>query len=234
MDGPLFTGTWYFPGVLEIGTYPVAFAGRDDGIAYWGTVLDQALKYQVSAVEGFQPTGSNASDNLLYAGRVTYNVLDPEPAYVNASTYYGSKDILAFSAAYQMESGAFGNGAGDYSAYTLEALYEVPLANGHVPTVELSYQDYDKDGFGAVTGEGSGYYLVAGYKVSSFRPHVRYQEFEPEASGQANVERLDAGIDYLLNGHSGKITATYTDNRNNNQSSATQDAAFNLGFQFQI
>lgn len=233
MDGPLFTGTWYFPGALEIGTYPVAFAGRDDGIAYWGTVLDQSLKYQIAAVEGFTP-GGNSPDNLLYAGRVTYNVLDPEPAYVNASTYYGSKDILAFSAAFQTESGAFSNGAGDYSSYNAEMLYEVPLENGHVPTLELSYQDYDKDGFGTATGEGSGYYAVAGYKVGSFRPHARYQEFEPEASGQANVERIDAGVDYLLNGHSGKVTATYTDNFGNAQSSGTQNSAFNLGLQFQI
>lgn len=235
MDGPLFTGTWYFPGALEIGTYPVAFAGRDDGLAYWGTVLDQSLKYQLAAVEGFQPSG-NAPDNFLYAGRVTYNVLDPEPAYVNASTYYGSKDILAFSAAYQMESDAFvsGGNTGDYSSFNVEALYEVPLENGHVPTLELSYQDYDKDGMGTATGEGSGYYAVAGYKVGDFRPHARLQKYEFDDSSQANVERMDVGVDYLLNGHNGKITATYTDNYNNDQSSATQDSAFNLGMQFQI
>lgn len=233
MSGPFFTGTWYFPGALDIGTYPVAWAGRDDGLAYWGTVMDQSLKYQLAAVEGFEPSGSNAPDNFLYAGRVTYNVLDPEPAYVNASTYYGSKDILAFSAAYQTESDAFGAG-NDYSAYTVEGLYEVPLENGHVPTLELSYQDYDRNGTGSATNEGSGYFAVAGYKVGDFRPHARYQEFEPEQSGQANVERMDFGVDYLLNGHNGKITATYTDNYNSEQSSATEDSAFNLGMQFQI
>lgn len=228
LSGPFFQGDWHFPAMAS--NYPAVFAGRDNAVAYWGTVMDGSLKYQFTASEGYD-TSARGPDNLLYSGRVTYNFLDPEPGYYNASTYFGGKDILALSAGYQTESEVvYSPGSrGDYSSFNVELLYEKPLANGHVPTFEASYMDFDRDGIGKT---GTGYYVLGGYQVDSWKPHVRYQSFEPDASGSEESDRMDVGVDYILDGHDARISAIYTDNYGNDSSG--ENSAVTLGMQFQI
>ncbi|MBC8287264.1 MAG: hypothetical protein H8E42_07300 [Nitrospinae bacterium] len=66
--GPYFQNEW---DLLFVQVYPSIFAGRDDGVAIWGTTLDSKLKYQFSIFDGTNSstttaaTTSNQDDHLL-------------------------------------------------------------------------------------------------------------------------------------------------------------------------
>ena len=126
------------------------------------------FKYQIGAFEGKESNG----DHLLYAGRLTLNLLDPEPGYYNSSTYYGSRDVLAIGLVGMTQNNAAGgplaaSGAfGDFVGWNIDLLAEKNLGEMGVATVEGAYYDYDGDGVGAaaVKGtEGSGYFILASY-----------------------------------------------------------------------
>ena len=98
LSGPYFLNTWNFPGIPW--KYTQIWAGRDNGGAVWGQFKGGKFKYQVGA---FQGNANSGAPNI--AARLTLNLLDPEPGYYNASTYYGKKDILAIGAVYQVQPG---------------------------------------------------------------------------------------------------------------------------------
>ena len=99
--GPFYALPWSYPGVAS--NYPNIAAGRDNGATVWGKPFGGKLVYSVGAFEGHDksPTLAGASDKLLYAGRLAFNILDPEPApaYYTGGWYGGSKDILTVAVA---------------------------------------------------------------------------------------------------------------------------------------
>ena len=102
LSGPYYLNTWNFPagGTFGPHRYTSIHAGRDDGAAIWGQFQGGKFKYQVGV---FQGNGNSESPN--FAGRLTLNLLDPEPGYYNSSTYFGTKDIFAIGVVYQVQSG---------------------------------------------------------------------------------------------------------------------------------
>ncbi len=240
LSGPFYLNTFDFPFVQQ---YPNIFAGRDEGAAIWGQVGEGAFKWQFGAFEGIEEA-SNDSDNLLFAGRLVLNLWDPEPGYYNASTYYGEKDVLAIGLVGQYQQDAVGTGPsnqGDFEGWNIDFLMEKKLDLG-VVSLEGAYYDYDRDDFGSVTNEGTGWFALAsillppevgpdGWK-GKFQPFVRYQEFDPELSGEDDHERLEFGIGYVLRGHNARITATYSQDDAGSNSSTKN--IFKLGLQFQL
>ena len=238
LSGPYFLNSWDFPFVQA---YPNFFAGRDDGVAIWGQVGDGMFKYQFGAFEGKESNG----DHLLYAGRLTLNLLDPEPGYYNSSTYYGSKDILAIGLVGMTQNNAAGfvAGTGDFVEWNIDLLAEKNLGEMGVVTFEGAYYDYDGDGVGAATvggTEGSGYFILASYLcptqvgTGSFQgqiqPLVRYQSFDTDGV-LADRGVWDIALNYILNGHNARITANYS---LDDQGSGGDINIFKLGLQFQI
>ena len=64
LSGPYYLTTWNFPSVQA---YPAIFAGRDDGVAYWGQVNEGQFKWQFSVTEGPEdPVPAEDDDDLLY------------------------------------------------------------------------------------------------------------------------------------------------------------------------
>ncbi|HKO90351.1 MAG TPA: hypothetical protein VJU61_04320, partial [Polyangiaceae bacterium] len=96
LSGPYYQNAWNYP--TGVHAYPSAFNGRDDGLAFWGQINGGQFKYQLGFFGMDAPDGT---PDPRFAARVTYNVFDPEPGYYNSSTYYGTKNILAFGAALQ-------------------------------------------------------------------------------------------------------------------------------------
>ena len=151
LDGPFYLNVWSYP---LVSMYPSVAIGRDNGAVIWGKPMGGKVVYSVGAFGGHND-GAGDSDNsgdLLYAGRLVINFLDPEPApaYYNASTYYGSKDILSLGMVWQYQQNGVGNSpstAGDYSSGNLDLLFEKKLAGSDVLTIEGAYYHY---GLGAV------------------------------------------------------------------------------------
>jgi hypothetical protein len=127
LDGPYYLLAWDYPGLVS--RYPNYAVGRDDGVTVWGNV-DKKVVYSVGAFEGHNNVAgaSSESDNLLYAGRVAINLLDPElaPAYYTGSTYFGAADIFTIGlvAQYQRDGAGTATDKGDFLGYNIDVLYE--------------------------------------------------------------------------------------------------------------
>ncbi len=270
LDGPFYLNAWNFP-FTQFG-YPNIFQGRDDGVALWGEHCCGKFKWQVGVYEGENYggpvfAGHPDSDSLLMAGRVTLNLLDPEPGYYNASTYYGEKNILALGASAMHRNNALavpgqegvsgGMGKTDYTGWNLDFLYEVPLSNCGVATLEAAYYDFnDNDGVGprneAVvlpphghTRQGESYFILGSYLfprqccvlglAGRFQVLGRYQEYDHDAVGQegaAQTEAIDLQLNYIMFGHNARISAVWT--QLDDPKGAPESDTFTIGTQLQF
>ncbi|WP_052700381.1 hypothetical protein [Methylocucumis oryzae] len=95
--------------------------GRDEGINLWGAALDGHLKYVFGVFQGLKgsnyTTGgatANADNNLMYATRIAYNILNVEKApgyYTGGTAYGGDGDVLTVAGFAQYQE----DGAGSYT-----------------------------------------------------------------------------------------------------------------------
>ncbi len=247
LDGPYYLNAWDFPFVQK---YPAIFAGRDDGLAIWGQVGGGMFKYQFGVFDGTgtSVTGPNQSDSLLYAGRLTLNLLDPEPGYYNSSTYYGGKDVFAIGLVAMSQENAVGTTAapGDFNGWNADLLLEKNLGGAGTATLEGAYYDYDGDGkaLAPTTGDGSegnGYFALGSFlfpnKLGSgalsgqLQPMVRYQEFKNEGAVTGKHKRTDIALSHIINGHNARISLTYS---MDDPATGPDADIVKLGFQFQI
>ena len=246
LDGPFYLNAWLFP-YVQFG-YSNIFQGRDDGVALWGEHGGGRFKWQVGLFEGENTgapftAGHPATDNLMFAGRVVLNLLDPEPGYYNQSTYYGEKDILALGASMMHRHDALadfvGPGQADYTAWSLDFLFERKLANEGVATLEAAYYDFDdSDGVNPVTGlpvlnptffgnfatrQGESYFVLGSYLFPgsvSFgcldgRIQVmgRYQQYDHDTVGfvPGGVDdQVDFQVNYIMFGHNARLSFVWT------------------------
>ena len=265
LDGPFYLNAWNFP-FTQFG-YPNIFQGRDDGAALWGENCCGKFKWQVGVYEGENSggpvfEGHPASDSLMMAGRVTLNLLDPEPGYYNASTYYGEKNILALGAAAMHRNNALAaagdnGGTTDYTGWNLDFLYEVPLSNCGVATLEAAYYDFnDNDGVGpggtpitlpphGHARQGESYFVLGSYLFPQqccilglsgrFQVLGRYQEYDHDAVGQedaAQTEAIDLQLNYIMFGHNARVSAVWT--QLDDPKGAPESDTFTIGTQLQF
>ena len=227
MNGPFYGLTWnqYTQPLYAsdqggaAGTY-----GRDDGVTVWGT--SGKFQYAVGAFDGIEGFG-NTEDNVLWAGRFAYNILNMEdnPAYYTSSTYYGGLgNILTVALSFQTQDGGTGSAtsSGDFSGYTLDLLSETVLAGGNVLTIEAEYKDFDADwtpatvpvggnSFGLFDGDSwfvsAAYLLPQGGGMGRFQPYLRYVANNP--SDAADSDLTEVGVNYVISGHNARLNLNY-------------------------
>jgi hypothetical protein len=265
LSGPYYLNSFDFPFVQQ---YPAIFAGRDEGAAYWGQMGEGMFKWQFGAFEGdstnSDPEGSNEDGDLLYSGRLTLNLWDPEPGYYNSSTYYGEKNILAIglvgmyqndgassvitpdTAAPDDQSNAVID-TGDFRGWNVDFLLERKLDVG-VLSLEGAYYDYDRDDNGNVFNEGDGYFAVVSWLLPSefgidafkfrLQPLIRYQLFDPELGSAEEHGRVDFGLNFILDGHNTRLSLTVSRDEDSPTGTAGQElddgTIVKLGFQIQL
>jgi hypothetical protein len=98
---------------------------RDQGVVFWGSFVDDKLKYWLGALEGREgvfkwtvpgqtvlplPASATSSpepkSSLEYVARVHFALLDPEPGSGYEGTYFGKKKILTIGFGYAFEPDA--------------------------------------------------------------------------------------------------------------------------------
>ena len=242
LSGPFYLNAgWDWP-LAQLG-YQDIFQGRDDGAALWGQLGGGAVKYQIGVYEGVNqtagfetqntinplaiggaPAPAAGSDDLLFAGRFTVNLLDPESGYYNAATYHGEKDILAIGYAFHHQNDS--NGVADYDQYSFDALFETTLGNGGVVTAAGAY--YDTTGSVRAGGimNGRSYMLEASYLTArefnlgccvsgKIAPFWRHQEYTRDSGVVDRVN--DWGFHYVMYGHNARVTYVYSDREVGNE-----------------
>ncbi|MVF22598.1 hypothetical protein EVC37_13400 [Methylocaldum sp. BRCS4] len=270
MNGPFFSavynifgaGTPFEPAdfnttIRSDGTSAGSF-GRDDGATIWGSFFDGRLQYAAGFFRGLR-NGANVDDNILYAQRFAYNFLDVEknPGYYTSGTYYGQGgDILTLGVSnqYQEDGAGTRSDPGNFRGTAVDILFEKPLGDMGVVTVNGEYKNYGIKGYGMASRlagggfamfEGDAYDVSAMYLlpqkvwVGQFQPYVRYVNVDPIKSASRDV--YEAGINYIIDGHNAKIMLMYeygdllTKGLDYTSTAAGDDvSSIKLGFQLQI
>lgn len=242
LSGPYYLGAWNFPLVQD---YPAIFAGRDDGVSVWGEteISGVQFKYAGGVFQGCTDdnpcnTGAN-DDSPLWAGRVVFNLWDPEPGYYNASTYFGALDVLALGFVIQGQSDAVGTPSNpkDFLGWNIDFLAEKKLGSNGVATLEGAYYSYDLDGAldAGNLYQGDGWFVLAGYMfpqeigIGKFKPLVRYQELS--SHNVPNQSQWELELDYVIDAHNARVSMVYGQN---DTSGRGTDNFFQIGVQLQI
>ena len=236
LSGPYYQNAWFFP--TGVNGYPSIYAGRDDGGAVWGQLEKGKFKYQAGV---FTLDSNTPTSEVLYAGRLVLNLLDPEPGYYNSSTYYGTKDVLALGGAVQYQKlgaatviGTDTTGApilarNDLLAFNVDLLFEKRLAWADTLTLEGAYYNFNKG------AQGWSWYALASYLFATkvafgqVQPMVRWQQFTATAGGDP-VRTLDAGLNYIIDGHNTRVAFAV---QNRNPPTAPSTTSYQLGIQIQ-
>lgn len=233
MAGPYYSsggGGGYWANISSRYGWNGGVIGRDEGVAFVGSFLEDKLAVSFGAFEGdniFRFSGVSAQkenstaaqtlgaeDKLMYAGRVQVAFWDSEPGYYGTGNYFGAKDILTVGlAARQKSDGAISTTAvGDYSSYSIDFLMEKKNVGPGTLSLEAAYYDYDTDKV-FLAEEGDAYYVGAGYLFDTpvgwgkFMPFVRHQQFD--ADNNVKTERTDVGVNYVIEPYNALISAEY-------------------------
>jgi hypothetical protein len=207
LSGPYFQSAWNFPVTSR---YPSIYAGRDDGLAVWGQVDGGRFKYQLGGFSGGAP---ESLDAWRYAGRLTLNLLDPEPGYYNSSTYYGTKDVLAIGAVAQVQHDGIRTATGrdDLVAASGDLLFEKKLGDAGTMTIEGAYYDFEKAKLGSSFTVLGAYLIPVEVGIGRFQPLVRFQDYLVDNARLGGADRiLDSAINYVISGHDARVSLNWT------------------------
>ncbi|GJL71827.1 MAG: hypothetical protein NMNS01_10260 [Nitrosomonas sp.] len=242
LSGPFFQATHdpfktpFFPQDFstKFGDGGAGRYGRDDGGTFWGSVepgfMPGTLGYAAGVYRGLESasnSGPNQIDSVSWAGRLTYNFLNPEnnPGYYTSSTYFGEAgDILALAFGFNYQADGAGSLANrsNFLGIVSDLLFEkVMPRNMGVFTLNGEYKhffaDYntaafsDPDCFCIFDGESwtvTGLYLFpAKIGIGQFQPYGRFTSVMPDNS--SNREEVEGGINYVIDGFNARISAYY-------------------------
>lgn len=224
LSGPYFMNSWNYP--VDSNLFPAAYAGRSDGIAYWGQVKNGLFKWQLGM---FDVTGGR---NPRAAARVVLNILDPEPGYYNSSTYYGTKDVLAIAATFQYQNdGNVATGEGiDGAAFNADVLFEKVLGKAGTMTLEGAYYNFMDTNQGQSFSALFSYLLPGKQGFGTIQPGARLQYMFPD-TGDAYAT-FDGALNYIVNGHSARFSLNYQFRSERN--TIPNGHLLTLGGQFQL
>ena len=227
-----------FAGQYGVGaTNQAGLYGRDDGVVFFGELEvpqpwgnNGQLQYSAGVFSGLQSStafGPNQSDAASWAGRLTYNFLNPErnPGYYTSGTYYGGAgDILAIAIGVNHQKDGAGNFVyrSDFTGMVIDALFEKVLDNNMgVLTFNGEYKRFwagynalafaAPDCFCMFRGQSwtmYGLYLIP-HKVGigRFQPYGRFTSVQPSSSSDRT--EIEGGVNYVIDGHNARISAFY-------------------------
>jgi hypothetical protein len=210
--------------------------GHDEGVTFWGYLepgfVRGTLGYAGGIYRGLQSStpmrmGPNQENSVSFAGRLTYNFLNPEvnPGFYTRSTYFGKGgDILALAVgtSYQKDgAGSFAHPS-DFLGLVGDVLFEKVLPrNTGVFTVNGEYKKFyanysplafaNPDCFCIFDGQSwtvTGLYLIPlQIGIGQLQPYGRFTSVQPDHSSKR--EEIEAGVNYIINGMNARIAAYY-------------------------
>ena len=208
---------WLFPGQFVPKEKPAGALqgphGRSDGVTLWGQLGGGTFKYYLGVFNLADPTQSP-----LYSGRLSLSLLNPEPGYRNASSYYGSKDVLAFGAGFQHEH----NGSpeldptnqvlalADFTELNFDLFFEKNLGLAGVMDLEGAFSKI----WGSYTTESVTYFFLASYLLpievgaGKFQPLFRLQQAHDRATSDTDA-LADAQLGYIIDGSRARVALDY-------------------------
>jgi Phosphate-selective porin O and P len=175
--------------------------GRDTGFQARGYLVSNHLEYRLGAFQGARNT---RSDNAFrYAGRVQYNVFQPEVGFFYTGTYLGAKKILALGAAFDTQS--------HYHAYDVDAFLDYPLGPGAI-TGQFNYNRFDGGETLKTLPEQNDVLVEVGYLIKSAKltPVLQFTHRDLTGGSAGDETRTSIGANYWWAGHNVNVKGAYT------------------------
>ena len=209
---------WLFPGQFVAGQPPVGSRqgpyGRSDGATLWGQLGGGTFKYYAGAFNLADPTQSP-----MYSGRLSLSLLNPEPGYRNASTYYGSKDVLALGAGFQYQHNGWALldtttkepvAWADFTELNFDLFFEKNLGAAGVMDLEGAFYKI----WGSYAPESISYFVLASYLLpievgaGKFQPLFRLEQAHDRATDDTDA-LADAQLGYIIDGLRARVALAY-------------------------
>jgi len=175
--------------------------GRDTGFQARGYFLKDHLEYRIGAFQGRRDPPSHLA--FRYAGRVQYNVFDPEIGFFYTGTYLGKKKVVAVGGAFDIQD--------DYHAYAADVFIDHPLGPGAV-TGQFDYNRFDGGTTLPTLSRQRDALLEVGYLVRALKltPFVQITNRNLVDTATGDETRISLGGSYWWGGHNANIKAAYT------------------------
>jgi len=175
--------------------------GRDTGFQARGYLDHSHLEYRLGAFQGRRnPTSSNP---IRVAGRVQYNVLNPETAFFYGGNYLGTKKVLSFGGAFDHQE--------DFHAYDADAFLDYPIGRG-VVTGQVDYNRFDGGRTLSTLPKQDDVLVEAGYYIRAARvtPLLQWQHRDIANALTGDETRTSVGLNYYWIGHTANIKGAFT------------------------
>ncbi len=192
-------------------------AWRDSGIEFRGLLANGLIDYRIGVFDGQDRNTAgtiNKNDMPRYTGRIQFNLKDAEEGFFYSGNYLGKKSIISFGAGldYQQDVYLVGTKAKDYTAWTVDAYFDHPVAANNVLTLQAGYVNVKNSPFMAGTPEkATMYFAEGGFLINgTWQPVARYYYKEIEVSGgKDKISEIAGGLNYYIKGHNANIKVEY-------------------------
>lgn len=187
--------------------------GRDLGTTVWGALFGGHAKYYLGISNMNDP-----ASHPVYSGRVQFSLLGVEPNFNQRTTYYGTKELIAFGvgAQYQKDGSVQQPPAtppvtDDYKFVTGDVTLEKNIGGaGTVSAIGAfskfwgQYQAWKQSYLGEV-----GYLLPRTVGIGKPRLAVRYQGAKSPAPGAKTTYVIDAQVSYNIHAWFSRLMLGY-------------------------
>lgn len=214
-SGPWGIDEFFYPGFFMGVAGPPALpkagpVGRDVGTTVWGAPFGGHFKYYAGAYQLQDPALSP-----LYSGRLQLSLLNPEPAFFQRTTYYGTKDLISLGVGGQYQK----DGTVERVPPSADPAVPAPaprLDDHTVVTADVNVEKtFDGAGTASLVGQVSsfqgdyqfwenywtvsaGYMLPQVIGIGKVRGTVRYQSALRNIPSADNTTLIDAQLSYLV------------------------------------
>lgn len=174
--------------------------GRDYGVQARGYLAGNKLEYRAGVFDGNR--GTNASEDFRFAGRLVYNVFEPEMGLFYTGTNLGAKRQLAF--------GVGADHQDDYTATAVDVFFDQPIGStGQAFTIQADMVTYDGGDTFATLPEQDTMLVEVGYLFGKFQPFVQYADRNFDSAALADEDQLWVGLNYRANKHNATARFAY-------------------------
>jgi hypothetical protein len=232
--GPFYSNEWAFSSDGIQSGYPSIYAGRDNGVTYWGDFEAGPAKIKIS-VGTFDGSSATSSHSLIWASRAQIDFWDPESGYYLNGTNYGDKNILAIAGANQVQDGR--------TATTADFLMERKVHHGGAFTIESEYSNYNRlGGYDSRYAKSQGGYGLASFLIpkqvgiGKFEILGKYAiaQFTNGGIGDPSYRQntAEVNLSYIIKQFGARVMSFYKDTRYNAVQGNDWEAGVGLQLQF--
>ncbi|MEM9558609.1 MAG: porin [Acidobacteriota bacterium] len=174
--------------------------GRDYGVQMRGSLADASVEYRLGVFDG----NRSVTDDLRFAGRLSYHVFDAETGMFYTGNNLGARRQLSFGVGFDIQD--------DFQAIGADVFYDQPVGDdGSAFTVQLDRILYDGGDTFISLPEQETLLLEIGYLFGSSRlqPWLQYAERDYDDPARADTDSTFVGVNYRLEGHKRVLRLAY-------------------------